>query len=213
MKITFISDTHNKHEDLILDTGDILVHCGDLTHRGSRKDVLKFAKFIAKQKFKHKIVIAGNHDFCFEDDRKEEAQAYFTDHGIIYLNDSGAEIDGIKFWGSPIQPEYHDWAFNKKRGEEIKKHWDYIPEDTDILITHGPPYGILDRCHNGESVGCEELLKRVREIAPQIHAFGHIHEDYGVKDLHGTKFINASSLNIKYEYQNPPISIQVGVST
>jgi len=88
-------------------------------------------------------------------------------------------IEGVKFYGSPWQPRFFDWAFNLDRGEEIKKKWDLIPMDTDVLITHGPPYGILDLTHEGEKVGCEELMKAVLRVQPKIHIFGHIHEAYG----------------------------------
>lgn len=209
MKITFISDTHNQHEKLSLPEGDVLVHCGDFTNRGALEDVEIFAKFISKQSFKTKIVIAGNHDFSLEDHRKEEAEKILMDLGIIYLNDSGVEINGVKFWGSPIQPEFFDWAFNRKRGDEIRKHWDIIPTDTDILITHGPPSNIMDQCDHGERVGCADLLEIVKKIKPRVHAFGHIHEGYGLKEIEGTQFINACNLDVKYRVKNDPINIVI----
>ena len=132
------------------------------------------------------------------------------DHGIIYLNDSGVVIDGLKIWGSPIQPDFFNWAFNRKRGEEIKKHWDLIPNDTNILITHGSPYGISDLCAHGERVGCEELLLKVNELRDlSVHAFGHIHEGYGVNTINEVQFINACSLDEKYRYCNDPVSVTI----
>jgi Icc-related predicted phosphoesterase len=207
MKLTFFSDTHKKHDKLQFAGGDVLVFCGDLTSRGKLTDVESFAQFVAKLDYKNKIVIAGNHDFCFENQDSVNAEKIFDNHGLIYLNDSGIEIDGIKFWGSPIQPWFHDWAFNKKRGEEIKKHWDLIPKDTDVLITHGPPFGILDLCYHGDRVGCSDLLNVVQKIKPRVHAFGHIHECYGVIEQDGTKFVNACNLNEKYIVSNPPIDL------
>lgn len=209
MKITFFSDTHNQHSRISFTSGDLLVFCGDLTTRGALSEVKEFSEFLKNLNFKYKIVIAGNHDFCFEDHRRNEAEKILTDNGIIYLNDSGVEIDGINFWGSPIQPWFHDWAFNRSRGDEIKKHWDLIPINTNILITHGPPYGILDLCSDGGRVGCDELLNCIKKIKPKINAFGHIHESYGIIELEGTKFINASSLSKNYKQTNPPIDIEI----
>lgn len=108
-------------------------------------------------------------------------------------------MEGIKFYGSPWQPWYYDWAFNEQRGEKIKAKWDLIPEDTDVLITHGPPMGILDKTLESGHVGCEELVKAVHRIKPKLHIFGHIHEDHGELRLHGTHFVNAASCNLKYK--------------
>ncbi|EQC47561.1 metallophosphatase domain-containing protein [Bacteriovorax sp. Seq25_V] len=208
MKLTFFSDTHTKHSEVPIGSGDILFHCGDITRRGDLKELTDFASFMATLNFKHKIVIAGNHDFCFEDNRRDEAERILRDHGITYLNDSGIEINGLKIWGSPIQPEFFNWAFNRDRGEDIKKHWDLIPADTDILITHGPPYGISDLCAHGERVGCHDLLMRLSELRNlKIHAFGHIHEGYGLTSIDGVKYINACSLDEKYQYANGPITV------
>ncbi|HPE61452.1 MAG TPA: metallophosphatase domain-containing protein [Thiolinea sp.] len=210
MKLTFISDTHSLHAQLPpLGSGDVLVHCGDFTGRGNLVDTMDFAGFIAAQDFTHKIVIAGNHDRCFEDERRLEAEACLHDHGIIYLNDSGVVLEGLKFWGSPIQPAFFDWAFNRERGADIRRHWALIPAGTEVLITHGPPWERLDRCTHGARVGCEELLTVVERIRPRIHAFGHIHEDYGVLEREGTVFVNACSLNEQYQVVNGPISLEI----
>ena len=209
MQLTFISDTHSHHRQLSLDGGDVLVHCGDFTRHGEIEDVEDFAQFIAAQHFKYKIVIAGNHDWCFEDERKAEAVACLDYYGIYYLNDSGIELEGIKFWGSPIQPAFSNWAFNRKRGEEIRRHWNLIHKDTDILITHGPAFGILDECYDGVKVGCEALLEVIENIKPKIHAFGHIHEEYGVHEYNGTIFVNACSLDEYYQVKNLPVVLVI----
>lgn len=169
MKLTFISDTHSLHKTLAIESGDVLIHCGDFTNKGSLEDTENFADFMSVQDFKYKVVIAGNHDFCFEDDRKEAAEQYLADKDIIYLNDTGVTIEGLKFWGSPVQPEFFNWAFNRERGEDICKHWDLIPDDTDILLTHGPAFGILDNVLEGEKVGCTDLLDKIKRIKPKIH--------------------------------------------
>lgn len=209
MQLTFISDTHGKHPFLKLGRGDVLVHCGDFSTIGELEEVEDFAVFMGKQKFQHKIVIAGNHDWSFEDDRRLEAEALFSNNGVIYLNDSGIDINGYYFWGSPIQPVFCHWAFNRSRGKELQEHWHKIPHHTDILITHTPPYGILDLCYDGEQVGCEALLTAVEQIKPRIHAFGHIHESYGTLEQGETLFINACSLNENYQFKNPPIKIEI----
>ena len=208
MKITFFSDTHTKHDKVKFSEGDIVIFCGDLTRRGDLAEVKEFSEFIKKLNYRYKIVIAGNHDFSFEDNRKEAAEDIFLKDGIIYLNDSGIEIEDLKFWGSPIQPWFHDWAFNRARGEQIRKHWELIPKNTDILITHGPPFGILDLCVHGERVGCSDLLDIVKEIKPKIHAFGHIHESFGTLKIDETLFVNACNLNEKYQLAFPPIDIE-----
>lgn len=209
MKLVFFSDTHNQHDKVPLESGDILFHCGDFTRKGSLDDVKSFARFVGMQDFKYKVVIAGNHDFSFEDDRKIEAENILKEHGIIYLNDSLVELDSLKIWGSPITPMYHNWAFMRERGEEIQKHWELIPNDVDIILTHGPPANIMDLCYNGERDGCHILLEKILEIKPKIHAFGHIHEEYGVLEQDGIKFINACSLDEKYIYQNKPIIVEI----
>jgi Icc-related predicted phosphoesterase len=124
---------------------------------------------------------------------------------IYYLNDSGIELEGIKFWGSPVQPEFFNWAFNKRRGHEIKRHWDMIPNDIDVLITHGGPQNILDANANNQNCGCRDLLEAVMAIQPKVHCFGHIHESYGIEEVNDTTFINASIMNGKYESVNKPI--------
>ncbi len=207
MNLTFISDPHFNHYQIELGCGDILFVCGDFTRKGRVDDVVEFSKFIGAQNFRYKVVIAGNHDFCFEDERREEVEKILSDNGIVYLNDSGIEIEGIHIWGSPIQPWFFDWAFNRRRGEKIRKHWDLIPENTDILITHGPPMGILDVCKSGKHVGCEDLLLRLEKVAPKIHAFGHIHESYGIEKIKETTYINCSISDERYQYKNGPISL------
>jgi Icc-related predicted phosphoesterase len=125
------------------------------------------------------------------------------------LNDSGVEIEGMTVWGSPITPFFFDWAFNRHRGAHIRRHWDLIPAGVDILVTHGPPYGILDRTARGQCVGCEELLPVVERLRPRLHVFGHIHEAYGQVEVKGTRFVNASVLDLHYRRVNAPVVIDV----
>jgi Icc-related predicted phosphoesterase len=215
-RLTFLSDTHTKHDKLngFLPGGDILLHSGDLTSRGYIGEIENFMKWYDKiDNYDHKVFIAGNHDFGFQEDNQKLRGLLTGYKNIDYLQDElfmfGEDYDNmIKIWGSPWQPEFHNWAFNLPRGEKIKEKWDMIPLNTDILITHGPPFGKLDYVpYNNVNVGCEELLLKVQEIKPKIHCFGHIHEGFGyVFDGH-THYINAAVLNGRYEFRNKPLTI------
>ncbi len=209
MKLIFISDTHNQHEQVVLPEGDVLVHCGDFSGRGRLEEVTDFLQWFGAQPHRYKILIAGNHDFLAE--QEPDVFRSLIPENVIYLEDSGVEIEGLHFWGSPIQPWFFDWAFNRKRGAEIRKHWDLIPGNTDVLITHGPPYGILDMvARDARPVGCRDLLKRTGELSLKICAFGHIHEGYGIVEQNGTTFINAAFLDEHYHARNKPVEITIG---
>src|SRR3984957_20693531 len=166
---------------------------------------------------KRKIAIFGNHEVGFEHGYKRNpAIKMIKDAGIDYLEDSGVEIDGIKYWGSPVQPWFHSWEFNKHRGKEIRTYWDKIDPLTNVLITHGPPYGILDEVprgiHGVEHVGCEDLLRRIDELKQlKIHCFGHCHRDHNEAPVErdGVMFCNASILNNQYKLSNDPIIIDL----
>jgi Icc-related predicted phosphoesterase len=205
MKIVCISDTHGLHRQVDVPEGDILLHAGDVSKRGKEQEIKEFNDWLGELPHPHKVVIAGNHDFLFEENPKL-AEPLITN--AIYLNDSFLEIDGLKIWGSPISPWYHDWAFNRKRGAEIKKHWDLIPEGIDILITHGPPFGIMDYTFTGHTVGCEELTKAIERVKPKIHLFGHIHEGYGQVQTERTLYINASNLDLNYRAVNKAVVVE-----
>ncbi len=196
MRIVLISDTHNLHNTLSLPEGDLLIHAGDFSGQGLQREVMAFLDWFGRQPHPHKVLIAGNHDFLAE--KNPELFESLIPEGVTYLNDSGTEIEGLKIWGSPVQPWFHDWAFNRQRGAEIAQHWELIPQDTDILITHGPPFGILDKVERGPNVGCEELIKKVESVQPMLHVFGHIHEQHGELQQGKTKFVNASVVNHRY---------------
>ncbi|MEG2529872.1 MAG: metallophosphatase domain-containing protein [Anaerovoracaceae bacterium] len=208
MKIIFISDTHGKHQQIDLPAGDMIIHAGDISRRGRVDEVDKFLDWFASLDYKYKIFIAGNHDFCFENKLQGSIQDLMPE-GVYYLCDSGVEIDGIRIYGSPITPFFFNWAFNRHRGDDIRRYWDLIPEGTDILITHGPAYGILDRTEGGDNAGCEELLSAIKRIKPKYHLFGHIHEGYGVFETDETVFINGSSLDENYQAVHAPIIIEI----
>jgi Icc-related predicted phosphoesterase len=205
MRIVFISDTHNRHKEIKVPDGDLLIHAGDISGRGRVYEITQFMNWIENLPHKHKVMIAGNHDYLAEQHPEEFLE--LVPNNVTYLNDSGTEMEGLKIWGSPVQPWFYDWAFNRQRGEEIDRHWQLIPEGTDLLITHGPPYGILDRTISGEKVGCEDLRRRVIDIQPKIHVFGHIHEAYGQVHEDGVHYINASCLNHQYMPVFDPIVV------
>jgi len=216
LKIDIISDTHCAEPKL--GGGDILIHAGDLTYRGRLEEVTKALIWLNAQDYSHIIMVAGNHDFMFERNplmAKQLLENYGSN--ITYLEDSSVTVEGLKIWGSPYTPWFNSWAFNLYE-PELKKQWDKIPDDTDILITHGPPYKILDQVqaiyssNKGEHVGCKHLLQRIKEVKPMYHIFGHIHEQYSIsmpKDIPDTTFINASIMNVRYSPVNSPFTIYI----
>ncbi|WP_373057818.1 metallophosphatase domain-containing protein [Zunongwangia sp. H14] len=206
MTLTCISDTHNKHHELILPNADVLVHAGDFTERGTKKETEDFLSWFASQPHKHKIVIAGNHDFYFE---KELNPEKLIPKNVHYLQNTGILIDNFFFWGSPVTPGDTKWAFSRARGQEIKKYWDLIPPETNILITHTPPYKILDVLDNGTHIGCEELKKKLKYLKVKLHIFGHLHDSYGSVQAAETLYVNASCLDQRYRSINPPITYSI----
>lgn len=218
MKIVAISDTHEKHEQIVLPVGDVLIHCGDSTNRGSIDKFKEFATWMSNQSFKHKVLIFGNHEIGFsKNPKRDDALNICKELGLILLQDSGAEIDGIKFFGQPWQPWYHNWEFNVPRGEEIAEKWKLIPNDVNVLITHGPPKNILDLVdntwgdyHKGHE-GCEDLLNRIENLSDlKLHAFGHLHFQGGNQTTIENKiFANAAICD---DYHNPihaPLEIEI----
>jgi Icc-related predicted phosphoesterase len=161
---------------------------------------------LEKQVAREIILIAGNHDFLFERN-PQEARAFMT--ASTYLNDSGCEWEGLRIWGTPWQPWFYDWAFNLRTEDELAQKFQIIPPETDILISHGPPKGILDQTIRGESVGSSSLLRKILEVRPKLVVFGHIHEGYGMMEQDSIMFVNASSCDGRYRCVNPPILVEL----
>lgn len=207
-KIACISDTHLKNPSWDFEPADILVHAGDITLFGKLKELAKACEWIAGLPFKEKVIIAGNHDFCVQRD-PEGSQRVFQTHGLTYLQDESITIEGLKFYGSPWTPVFNNYAFNAQRGEPLREIWSYIPDDTDILVTHGPPFGILDLAGPQRLVGCDDLLDRVQQLHLKAHIFGHIHYSYGLRVRGGTQFVNASSLGNLLKTKRDPIYIYI----
>jgi len=202
-----ISDTHNGHKKLVLPNADILIHSGDFTSMGHEHEVKAFLKWFSKVgDFKYRIFIAGNHDWLF-DTSKGLAKSLIPSN-LIYLEDDGVEVLGLNIYGTPVSPVFFDWAFMKEEFR-LKDHWEAVPDDTDILITHCPPKGILDfvGCdYTGSSTLYYEVTNRIK---PLVSVFGHIHDKHGVIEFDGTHYINACNANVHNKIEYPPIHIGI----
>jgi len=215
MKICLISDTHTKHRYIGIKKyeADVLIHCGDITGNGGIGAITDFLDWFADlNQFRHKIFIAGNHDWLFERNNSLARQVV-EDVGvndIIYLENESVVIDNIKFYGTPVQPPFCNWAFNVYE-PKLTEYWKIIDDDTDVLITHSPPYMIGDfvpwsNKHEGSPSLYKEVVERIK---PRLHCFGHIHEGYGQWEIGETKFVNASSLDGDYMAVNDPVIIEI----
>lgn len=202
MKIVCLSDTHSRLMEYPVPDGDLLIHAGDATIQGSIEEVSSFAYWFNALPHRHKIFVAGNHDWLYY------RNPTLANTMVKSLHDELTEIEGLKIYGSSWQPEFHNWAFGLTRGKELEKVWERIPDEVDILVTHTPPKFIRDQNFRGWRVGCEDLYKRVLKIKPKLHVFGHLHESYGVTKLDGTIFVNASICNAAYQAVNKPIVIE-----
>lgn len=208
MRLVLISDTHGLHDKVdSLPAGDVLVHAGDFMNSGyDVQDIVSFNRWLGDQPFKHRVVCAGNHDRYFEN-APHPARELLTN--ATYLENMGITLGGVTFWGSPYTPEFLNWAFMYQRGSGAK-YWSLIPDDLDVLITHGPPLGILDQTAPGEAhLGCAELLDVVKQKKPRVHIFGHIHGGAGRFESETTRFINAAFLNERYKRLPPAGKIHV----
>ncbi len=177
-------------------------------------EIIRYANFLNKQqsKFSYIIQVCGNHDILFEKNSPlaEDVLTSIIGKKLTYLKDSSFTVNNINFYGSPWTPAFMSWGFMKYTAEELMLIWDNIPKNTDILITHGPAYGMLDTvCNGGEPLGCKELAKKINQIKPKFHIFGHIHGGYGILKTKHTTYINCSICTEKYKPINNPISIDI----
>jgi len=221
MKIIAISDTHEQEKNIVLPEGDMLIHAGDWTYKGSAYAVDNFFSWFSSQPHKFKVCIAGNHELSLDPNHynrnnilKIIKKYTDADPNLHYLEDSGVNIEGINIYGSPASPWFHSWAWNYHRGEAIAEVWKKIPSSTNLLITHGPIMNVLDGAPRGidsvEHVGCKDLADRIVELPElKVHVFGHIHAGYGIQQIANVKFVNASCCTEKYEPINPPLVIEV----
>lgn len=218
MKLVAISDTHNKHKQIkeFRDAisrgeevgGDVIIHAGDATGRGEKGEVEAFLKWYGSLDFRHRLFTPGNHDWLFERS-PELGQELCDQYGVTLLHNKEVIIDDVKFYGSAVTPWFHSWAFNVARGPDIAKEWAKIPDDTNVLITHGPVYGIHDIVPyvDGtpkERVGCHDLYERVMKLEKlKMHFCGHIHHSHGYKYFNGKQFYNVSICDEMYMPTNP----------
>lgn len=204
--LTLISDTHARHGNLNLPGGDILIFAGNLMSSGYKSnEIISFLDWFKKQKYTNHIFIAGNRDVKFEDDPTTINEIVLSYKNITYLKDTHVDIDDIKIYGSPWQPISHNTAFGLPRGsDELSQKWNNIPNDTDILITHGPPICDITDVNsiNSTSLGCELLRERVNTIKPKIHVFGNVHSTRYYDNNGNTHFINASINSLNHHMLN-----------
>ena len=197
MLILHLSDTHGKHHELSnLPPADIIIHSGDISFAGSENEVIDFIEWFTALPYKYKIFIAGNHDDCLFG-----ANIDGLPQNCFYLCNSGINIEGVKFYGVPMFME-------DAMSGEYDKNIQQIPDDTDILVTHQPPYSVLDFSANLH-YGDRKLLQTVHRIKPKYHLFGHIHDAYGIVKSEHTTFVNAAILSENYELKNEPILLEI----
>lgn len=190
MRIVAVADTHLFHRALAVPDGDVFIHAGDMCRGGDLVELRAAADWITRLPHRHKVIVAGNHDWAFA---REPAAARAMFPGVHYLEDAGLTLDGLRFYGSPWQPEFCNWAFNLPRGPALAAVWARIPRGLDVLITHGPPEGFGDRTTITSRAGCADLRARVAEIQPRLHVFGHIHQDGGIWQDGATTFANVTT--------------------
>lgn len=202
MKIWTISDTHMYHQKLEIPKVDMVIHAGDATNalnpHMNNVEYHKFLQWFSALPIKYKVLNFGNHDTCIE-----HGMMNFQNYDIIPLLHQAVEIEGIKIFCSPYTPRFGDWAFMHKRNQ-MQTIWATLPDEIDILVTHGPPKGFLDLTRDFQTntlvqVGCKSLLNAVNKIKPKLHIFGHIHDEkniYNFGTLHREKttFVNCSML-------------------
>lgn len=218
MKIVCISDCHGKWSKLVIPECDLLISAGDYSFRGEYHMVRDYHKWLNKQPAKHVISVQGNHEKLVEADFNGcKAMALEACPRVHFIDEGLVEIEGQRIWCSAITPYFCNWSWNRYPGEDIQKHWDRIPS-VDVIITHGPCYGILDSLmqFNGQkceyesvNLGCPQLLSKVLEIKPKLHVSGHIHPGYGVLTQDGIIFVNAAICDDDYKPTNAPIVISI----
>lgn len=219
LKITLISDTHTLQGRMSFNIpdADVLIHAGDFMNCGNKRDdYLNFLEWFSSFPHQYKIFIAGNHDAYFQnnfDIVRKDLEQY---PGLIYLQDGAIEIEGTKFYGSPWTPWFCNWAFSFPRDYHLgricaQSTWAKIPDDTEVLITHGPPRGINDKVLEGERVGCEALRERIETLKKlgnlKLCVHGHIHEGYGIKKIEDIVYANPSIVTRNYEPINKPLYV------
>jgi Icc-related predicted phosphoesterase len=204
VRVVCISDTHELHRDLALPDGDLLIHAGDFTFWNHVSKIRDFNDWLGELPHRHKVVIPGNHDRAFNQDPRFRAM---ITNAALLINES-VRLCGLNIWGSPVTCD--DDAFGYTKRDERARLYASIPADTHILITHGPPYGILDREPGSRKrEGCTELRLAVMRLQPRLHVFGHVHAGYGTCHTERTLFVNAALLGWTGDIENRPIVMDI----
>lgn len=207
VRIVVISDTHGWHEELDVQSGDVLIHCGDFEDlfAGDAGMLDRADAWLARQNFEKILCTGGNHDRELERRVRTGQQPLAHAH---FLQESGLTIHGLKFWGAPWVPMLDGHAFFAE-DKKLETAWSRIPEDVDVLITHTPPAGVLDRSSGEASLGCPFLTDALQRVKPRLHCFGHVHAAAGREDRDGTTFVNATSVDSRRDVVNPPFVIDL----
>ena len=206
MRLVLISDTHNLHPHLDLPGGDVLIHAGDISVNGGALEIGEFGQWFSAQRHKHKIVIAGNHDFLFEDRAGQRRGPYSAD--CVYLQDDAVEIDGLRFYGSPYTPRFFDGPSTRTAARSPRALVD-IPAGTDVLITHGPPFGILDLTYEGEHPGCWICLTRCVGFGPSCTSLGTSTRAMASRPIPRLARALSTPALMAFNTLNPPIVVDI----
>ncbi len=208
MQIVITSDTHELHRELEIPRGDLLVHCGDWTmFSKSLRAIEDFNDWVGDLPHRHKLLVPGNHEFYLEADPRRRD---LTDNATVLI-DEAIEIDGLMIYASPMTPLYGG-AFGRSSPADCKRNWAKVPDDINVLICHGPPYGILDRSPGQqEHQGDPELLARCKELPDlRLVCFGHVHGGYGMEERDGVLYVNAALLGPGGGIEHEPVVLRMG---
>jgi Icc-related predicted phosphoesterase len=204
VRVVCIADTHELHRELVVPDGDLLIHAGDFTFFNHASKIQDFNNWLSELPHRHKVVIPGNHDRAFN--QVPRFRAKITN--AVFLINEGVTLCGLKIWGSPVTCD--DTAYGHAKPEERASLYASIPANTDILITHGPPFGILDHERgSNERQGCSELREAVMRLRPRLHIFGHVHVGYGVMQTKTALFVNAALLGWAGDLENRPVVLDI----
>ena len=203
MNTMFLSNTHGHHETLLLPRGDMIIHAGDFTKNGTESEAREFLHWFSHLNYKYRIFIAGMRDAFFE--QEPGLVRKLLPSNVIYLEESGVEAGGFKIWGSPFNTFNHGSAFSVSAGDEIREHWNKIPDEVDIVIGRMPAYGVHDEEGSGDHIGCKDLLRKLVRVEPNYFVCGNLHGVHRYEYRHDINFINASLLNPEYKIAYKPV--------
>ncbi len=209
LQLVLLSDTHEQHREAEVPHGQILIHTGDFSMMSrSLTSIVDFNDWLGELPHRFKLLVPGNHDFWLEADASRRS---LLSNATVLINES-MDIEGLRFWGSPVTPLYGG-AFGRSSVEDRRRLYASIPKDVDVLITHGPPLGILDVSpgsdyHQGDPV----LLDAVQRVRPKLHVFGHVHLDKRsprILETPHTVFVNAALLGPDGDIDKTPIVLRM----